>query len=151
MRVRRQGIARARRSGAAVVELAAVAPLFIMLILGQLESSRLGMVAQVMETAAREACRVAVLPGSAQSDVQARLDAITANSGISLGTITAVDTDPGTNGAYIMTSSWATSSGGSPITVTLRVPFSQVSWLPTPYFLNTAVITASATLSSERP
>lgn len=150
MRVRRP-TARTRRSGAAIVEMALVTPLFITLILAQIESSRLGMVAQLLSTGAREACRVAVVNGNALSDVQSRLDSILANSGINNLTLTPVDSDPGTNGAYILNSNWATSSGGAPITVILRVPYSQVSWLPVPYYLSSAVVSAAATMSSERP
>ena len=52
---------------------------------------------------------------------------------------------------YIMGTDWATASGGTAITVTLRVSYSSVSWLPTPYYLSSANIAASATMSSERP
>src|SRR4051812_31810099 len=42
-----------RRVGAVVVEMAVVLPIFIGLVMGQIESSRLGMVAQLLTTAAR--------------------------------------------------------------------------------------------------
>jgi Flp pilus assembly protein TadG len=122
--------------------MALVAPVFLTLVLGIIESSRLGMVSQLLTTAAREGCRVAVLVGSAQSDVQNRVSAVLNGSGISVGTVT--PTCPaGTT--------WDSSPAGTPITVSLSVPYSQVSWLPVPFFLKGATISVSATMSSERP
>jgi Flp pilus assembly protein TadG len=119
--------------------MALVAPVFVALLMGQLESSRLGMVAQLLSNAAREGCRVAVVPGSAQTDVQARITAVLSGSGITVGTVTPTP------------SNWQTATSGTPITVSLSVPYSQVSWLGTPFFLNGATVSASATLSSENP
>jgi Flp pilus assembly protein TadG len=124
------------------VELAFIAPVFLSLVLGIIESSRLGMVTQLLTTAAREGCRVSVLSGMTQSDVQTRVEAVLNGSGISVGTVTPTCPSP-----Y----SWDSSPGGTPITVTLSVPYSNVSWLPTPFFLNGATISCSATMSSERP
>lgn len=133
MRLRRAG---RRCRGTSAVEMALIAPLLIALIMGQLESSRLGMVAQLLTTAAREGCRVAVIEGNTQSKVQTRVEAVLAGSGISVGTVTP-------------TSGWATANTGEPITITFSVPYSQVSWLPTPYYLKTATVTASATMNRE--
>ena len=94
---------------------------------------------------------MAVLQNSATSDVQNRLNATLTSFGIAPGTLSAVDTDPGTNGAWIIPSNWNTASGGTAVTVILRLPFTQVSWLPSPFYLKNAVVTGSATLSNERP
>jgi hypothetical protein len=122
--------------------MAVVAPLLVTLIMGQLESARLGMVSQLLTTAAREGCRVAVLAGSTQTDVQNRVTAVLSGSGIPVGTVTPTCPDPYT---------WSSAPMGTPITVSLSVPYSQVSWLGTPFFLNNAVVSASATMSSENP
>jgi Flp pilus assembly protein TadG len=125
------------------VEMAFIAPVFLMLIMGTIESSRLGMVAQLLTTAAREGCRVAVVEGMTQTDVQNRVNAVLSGSGISVGTVT-----PTCTGLY----SWDSSNQpGAAITVSLSVPYSQVSWLPTSFFFQGAVISSSATMSSERP
>jgi len=79
---------RLKRRGAAAVEMAFIAPAFLTLVLGIIESSRLGMVAQLLTTAAREGCRVAVLNGMTQTDVQNRINAVLSGSGISVGTVT---------------------------------------------------------------
>jgi Flp pilus assembly protein TadG len=128
-----------------------VAPVLFIFVLGIIELSRLGMVTQALTNAARDGCRVAVLPNNVTSDVQSRLTASLTPFGVSPGSVSAVDTDPGTQGAWITPSNWATAPGGTAVTLTVRLPFSQVSWLPSPFFLSSAVVTGSATLSSERP
>ena len=133
---------RRNRRGAAAVELAMVAPVLIALVMGQIETSRLGMVSQLLTTAAREGCRVAVVDGSTQADVQNRVTAVLTGSGIAVGTVTPTCPSP-----YV----WNTAPMGTPITVSLSVPYSQVSWLGTPMFLTNAVVSTSATLSSENP
>ncbi len=132
----------AKRSGASAVEMAIVAPVFITLVLGQIEFARLGMVCQLMTTAAREGCRVAVVSGNTQTDVQDRVNAFLTVSGISVGTVTF--TCPST-------SSLQNAPRGTPIAISLSVPYRSVSWLGTPYFLNGATVSASATMSSENP
>jgi Flp pilus assembly protein TadG len=129
----------ARPRGASAVEMAIVAPVFVMLLLGQIESSRLGMVSQLLTTASREGCRVAVIYGSTQTDVQTRINSVLSGSGISVGTVTPSP------------STWQNAAKGTAVTVSLSVPYSQVSWLGTPFFLKNVTISASATLSSENP
>jgi Flp pilus assembly protein TadG len=139
MRARRQ---RRSRWGGAVVEMAVVAPLFVLFILGQIESARLGMVAQLLTTAARDGCRIAVIDGKTNADVTNQIAADLNLAGITGVTTVQTPTD--------CTTVRATDTPNT-ITVTLSVPYSRVGWLPTPYFLNSATITASATMSSERP
>ena len=133
MRLRR---ADRRCRGTSAVEMALVAPLLIAIIMGQLESSRLGMVAQLLTTAAREGCRVAVIEGSTPDNVQKRVDAVLKGSGFNVGTVSPT---PG----------WQDAATGTPITISFSVPYSQVSWLPTPYYLKTATIAVSATMNRE--
>jgi Flp pilus assembly protein TadG len=122
--------------------MAIIAPVFVALVLGQIEASRLGMVAQLITTACREGCRVAVLPGSQQSDVQNRVESVLSGSGIPVPTIT-----PSCPSPY----AWQSAPGGTPITVNMTVAYSQVSWLGAPFFLSGANISGSATMSSENP
>jgi Flp pilus assembly protein TadG len=119
--------------------MAMILPLFIALVLGQIESMRLGMVLQLMNVAAREGCRVAVVNGRTQADVQARVNAVLQGSGITAGTVTPTPAN------------WATCAGGTAVTVSLSIPYSTVSWLPTPQYFQDANLSASATFSSERP
>jgi hypothetical protein len=102
------------------------------------ETARLGRVAQLLTTAAREGCRVAVINGKAQTDVQSRVNAVLSGSGISVGTVTPSP------------SNWTTVAGGTAVTVSLSVPYKNVSWLK-PVFLKNANVSVSATMSSENP
>jgi Flp pilus assembly protein TadG len=138
MRVQRSA---RRRRGAAAVEMALVSPMIVALFIGQFEAARLGMATQLLTTAAREGCRVAVLPGYTQTDVQTHINDVLSGSGISVGTITPTCS----SSSY----TWSTAPQGTSITVTLSVPFSQVSWLGNPFQIGT--ITTSATMSSENP
>jgi Flp pilus assembly protein TadG len=131
-----------RRSGAATVELALVLPLFFMVVFSLIDVSRLGMVAQLLAGAAREGGRVAVVPGSTQPDVQARVNAFLSGSGVPTVTSSNLTITPST---------WTTASSGTAITVSISVPFSHVSWFGTPYIFGSTTLNASATFSSENP
>ena len=96
--------------------MAFIAPVFLTLVLGIIESSRLGMVSQLLTTAAREGCRVAVINGMTQADVQNRVNAVLNGSGISVGTVT--PTCPARTPGIRPPS-------GTPITVSLSVPYSK--------------------------
>src|SRR4051794_38088037 len=102
------------RRGTAAVELAVSASLLFMFVLGIIEFSRLGMVSQLLTNATREASRVAAIQNSKASDVQARMNAALAGTGIAVSTLTAVGSDPGTSGAFITPSDWATAPGDTP-------------------------------------
>lgn len=139
------------RRGVSAPELAISASILVFFVFGIIEFSRLGMAAQLLTNAAREGCRVAVIQNTATSDIQGRVNTMLTSTGIPPGTITAVDSDPGTNGSWIIPSNWSTAPGNTPVTLVLRVPFTQVSWLPAPFFLSTAKVVGTATLNSERP
>jgi Flp pilus assembly protein TadG len=134
--------AKRKRRGGAIVEMAAVMPIFLVLILGQIESSRLGMVSQLLATAAREGSRVAVINGNTNADVQNSVNAYLSTANITGATMTQTPTDCTTVHA---------SDSPNTITVTVTVSYGNVSWLPAPYFLKNASLSASATMSSERP
>ena len=133
---------RMTRRGSSVVELALVAPVLLTLLLGMIEAARVGMVCQLITTAAREGCRVAVLDGMGQTDVQNRINAVLSGSGISVGTVSPTCPSPYT---------WTAAPSGTAITVSLSVSYNQVSWLKFSWFFKNATISSSATMSSERP
>jgi Flp pilus assembly protein TadG len=105
------------RRGAAAVEFAVVAPLLFLLILGIIEIGRMMMVQQVVTNAAREGCRKAVLAGATEDQVYAVIDNYLTGSGIS-GHTRAVS--PSLTGATM----------GEAVTVTVRVSYDNVTWLP---------------------
>jgi hypothetical protein len=115
---------------------------FLTMVVGIIEASRVGMVCQMLTTAAREGCRVAVLNGMTQTDVQDRVTAVLSGSGIPVGTVTPTCPSPNT---------WTTAPGGTAISVNLSVAYSQVSWMKFSWFFKNATLSGSATMSSEHP
>src|SRR5262245_34144093 len=104
------------RRGAAAVEFAFIAPLLLLLILGIIEVGRMMMVQQIVTNAAREGCRKAVLAGATESQVQTTIDNYLTGSGISGQTITV--------------STLSSAQPGDSVTVTVSVPYDNVTWLP---------------------
>jgi Flp pilus assembly protein TadG len=127
-----------RRRGAALVEFAVVAPLLFMLILGLIEFGRMMMVQQILTNGAREGARNAVLPAATQTTAQGVIDTYMQNNGIT-GYTTSM-TDP------------AVAQPGDPITVTVSVPYSNVSWLPVPtvQWLGGKTLTAGVVMRKEQ-
>jgi hypothetical protein len=119
--------------------LALVLPLFISLILGTIEATRLGMVSQLLHVAARDGCRTAVQEGQSLEAVKARIGAVLAGSGI---TPTVEVSSPAGD--------WKTARSPSPISVRLSVPFDEVSWLGDPFAFGGTSVVASATMCSEK-
>jgi Flp pilus assembly protein TadG len=111
---------RRTRRGAAAVEFALVLPVCFLLLIGMIEFGRMLMVQQILTNASREGARKAVLDGSTASDVNSTVISYLGGASITITTsnITINPTNP------------ATANGGDPITVTISVPFSTVSWLP---------------------
>jgi Flp pilus assembly protein TadG len=97
------------------------------------------MVQQVITNASREGARVGVLDGSTYSDVQTAVNNYLTASKISTSasTITVTPNPP---------SGQAT---GSPVTVTVSIPFNKVSWLPSPLYLGSTTLSATAVMRRE--
>jgi Flp pilus assembly protein TadG len=128
---------RKNRGGATVVEFAIVAPILVLLVFGMIEFGRMVMVQQVLTNAAREGARVGVLDSSTVTDVQTTVNTYLTGGGVSGATVT-VTPNPLSSAGY-----------GAPVTVTVSVPFSQVSWLPSPMFLKTTSLSASTVMRRE--
>jgi Flp pilus assembly protein TadG len=133
------GLFRKQRRGAAAVEFAVVAPVFFLLVFGMIEYGRMVMVQQIIVNAAREGCRSAVLDGSTTSGVKSTTITAMASGNITITTSNVtVSPDPPSNAEF-----------GDPVTVTVTVPFNQVSWLPSPMYLGGKSMTASTTMRRE--
>lgn len=118
-----------------MVEFAVVAPVFVAMVLGMIEFGRALMVQQMLTNASREGARVAVLEGSSASEVDSAVaERLTTIDGATV----VCDPDP------------AAAGYGESITVTVTVPFSGVSWLPSPIFLGGEDLTASTVMRVER-
>jgi len=64
------------RGGAAVVELAIVLPVFVVILLGTIETCRMIFLQQSLEIAAYEALRVAIVPETDFADIEAAANAL---------------------------------------------------------------------------
>lgn len=138
-----------RRRGSTMAETALVLPLFFMLIFGLIEVGRMGMIAQLLSSAANAGCRVAVIGGHSKADATAAIRSVLAAGGVSSGDCTiSMYVDGDAASTDITTAHLADSDY---VTVTIAVPFSKVSWLPTPIYLGSTSLGSSATLTSERP
>jgi len=134
-------LCRRQRRGAAVVEFAVVVPVFVIVILGMIEVGRAVMVQQILTNASREGARRAVLDGMSETDVQqAVVDYMSrANISIDATNVTVVSNPP-------VSPDYANS-----MTVTVTVPFSQVSWLPSPIYFkgSSGTLVATSTMRQE--
>jgi Flp pilus assembly protein TadG len=133
-------LCRKNRRGAAVVEFAIVAPVFFILVFGMIEYGRLVMVQQILTNASREGARFAV--------VQSTNDTTAVQ-----GVVTDYLTSASIGGSPTVTVDWPASGGSSssePVTVTVSIPFGQVSWLPSPMFVSSTMpLTAASVMRRE--
>jgi Flp pilus assembly protein TadG len=125
------------RRGASVVEFAIVAPIFFMVVLGIIEFGRMAMVQQVITNAAREGARVGILDGATLKTVDDKVRQYLTASAIKGGKVNVVP-DPPSSAGY-----------DEPVTVTVSIPFDDVSWLPAPFFIKNKVLNAEAVMRRE--
>lgn len=128
---------RSSRRGAAVVEFAVVAPVFITLVFGMIEYGRMVMVQQVLTNATREGARRAVLDGATTNEVKTAVEDYLESSTITGATVTVSPNPP------------SSAESGDPVTVTVTIGFNQVSWLPSPFFLGGKTMTAKSVMRRE--
>ena len=132
-----------RRLGAAVVEFAMVAPIFILLVFGMIEFGRAVMVQQVLVNASREGARQAVLDGSTEQEIQDRVGLYLNSTNIQNETIVYT-----VNGTQV--SDPTTSAGfGDAVGVEIRVNFNDVSWMPVPHYIGGTVLRATSVMRRE--
>lgn len=125
------------RVGAAVVEFAIVAPLLFLLTLGMMEVSRMVMVKQLLVNASREGARLAVLPGTSTDEVKSLV-----SQDLTASSVNGVE-------VQLQPADLSTAVVGTPITVTVNVAATSVSWLSKPLFSFNKTLTASTTMRKE--
>lgn len=116
-----------------------VAPVFFLLVFGIFEFGRMVMVQQIVTNAAREGARRGILEQSTATEVRDNVTAYLASTTVSGATVT-LSPDPLTEVGF-----------GDPVTVTVSVPFADVSWLPGSWFLGKTNLIAVSTMNGERP
>jgi hypothetical protein len=91
-------------------------------------------VQRILTNASREGARQGVRDGSTTFSVADTVENFLKGAEVSSATVT-VTPDPPNSASY-----------GAPVTVSVSVPFSEVSWLPSPMFLRGTTLTASTTM-----
>jgi Flp pilus assembly protein TadG len=128
-----------RRRGAAVVEMAVIAPVFFIIVIALVEFGRMLMVHQVVTNASREGARLAVLESATPQQVQDLVDSYMSNASVSGSTMT------------MNPSSLDNLALGQPITVTVSIPYASVTWFPSSWFgLDSVQIESSTVMRAER-
>ena len=126
-----------RRSGVAAVEFAIVAPVFFVLVFGMIEFGRMVMVQQILTNASREGARRAVLDAATTDNVTTVVNDYLTSAAINGATVS-VTPGPPSSAAF-----------GDPVTVNVSVPFSSVSWMPSPWFLSSTTLSATTVMRRE--
>lgn len=124
-----------REQAAAVVEFAVILPLLLTILFGIIEYGYVFMVRQTVQHAAREGCRLAILQTSVApySNVTARIDEIMA-----------------TTNAATVTKTMTHATAGNPVeTVTVSVPYSEVSLLGNYFGISDFPITGTCSMRKE--
>ena len=130
---------RLKRHGAAVVEFAIVAPIFFLLVFGMIEYGRMVMVQQVITNASREGARRAVLEGATTSEVVSAVNQMLDSAAVDSKSVeVTVSPDPPEDAGF-----------GAPVSVTVQVPFREVSWLPSPMYLGSTTLEARTVMRRE--
>jgi|SRR5438132_4030692 len=120
-----------RRRGASAVELAFVAPIFFLLILGMIELGRGLMVRHMLTNAARRGCRLGILEGKSNADVTAAVRNALTPIGISSDTISIL-----VNGG---SSDVKDANADDEVTVIVSVPVTTVTWVPGGQYLGSTL------------
>ncbi len=123
--------------GAATLELAVTAPILLAIFLGIIEFGRAIMVQHTLEEAARAACRVAILASATTDKIESIASTTLSAAGIKDYTIT------------IEPAVLSQACRWSPVTVTISTPYSSVSWLPLPRFLDGVRLQGQCTMPRE--
>ena len=132
-----RGSRREVRIGAAAVEFAVVAPLFILLVFGLIEFGRMVMVQQIITNASREGARLTALEGTTAASVVSEIGDFLTDSAVNSATVN------------VSPSSLDGAAYGDPVSVTVDVGFDQVTWLPTPMFLSGTNLSATTVMRRE--
>jgi Flp pilus assembly protein TadG len=112
------------------------------LIIGIIEFGRVVMVQQILTNASREGARRAILEGATASDVQTLVGDYLTNASISGGQVS------------VSPSSLESLGFGNPVTVSVSVPYAQVTWVPASGVfesLHGATLSARTVMRAERP
>ncbi len=122
-----------------MVEMALVLPLFILIIVGIIEFGRAFMVQQMVTNASREGARHASLPNTTENEVVALVRDSLATGRINRDVVQVTVTPTNLQNA----------TTGTQVSVEVRLPYSDVAWMPTPWFLGQTTLNSVTVMRHE--
>jgi Flp pilus assembly protein TadG len=137
------------RQGAAAVEFAIVAPLFFLMVFGMIEFGRAIMVQQVLTNATREGARYAVVDGSTSALAAETVTTYLRSAGIASGETIVVGEASATNPPVITAKEPNLIGFNGLVGVKASVDYSDVTWLPAPWFLAGRTLSATTVMRRE--
>jgi hypothetical protein len=125
---------RGPRSGAAVVEMALILPIFFMVVLGIVEFGRAMMVGQLLPNAARHGARTAIVEGSTNVEVETTIEDFLAESlGVSPAEVAITITIIPAPGNDDPANDLSASGSKDLCKVLVEIPYNDVSYIPASY------------------
>ena len=131
---------RCARRGAAVLEMAVIAPVLFALIFGIIEFGRVLMVAQMATNGSREGARYAAQSGYTTAEVESYTRQFLQSAGVSAGGVKSVTIQyfvppehplyMSENGGWVTTSNLSAVTAGTPVKLTVDIDYDKVTWLP---------------------
>ena len=125
--------------GSALVEFAIILPVIVLLVFGAIEAGWALYIQSAISDAARQGARVAVTENVGTGTITTTVDNMIQADKIPDSQLV-VDVNP---------SGVSLQPRGTPITVTVSIPYSSASILPTPMFLGGITLQAQVTMSKE--
>jgi Flp pilus assembly protein TadG len=125
------------RRGAALIEFAFVAPIFFVMVLGIFEFGRAMMVQTLLTSASQQGARAGALNGAQLADVTSTVNTYLTGGGVNGASTTCSPSPP------------SDAAPGTDITVTVSIPYANVSWIPVPKYLKTATLSSTAIVQRE--
>jgi Flp pilus assembly protein TadG len=126
-----------RPIGTATVEFALTIPILVLLTLGMVEISQAVLTKQLLVNAARDGARSATLEGASSQQITTSVQEFLSGASISNASVS------------ISPLPLTLAQGGDPVSVTVSVPFSSISWLPSPMFMGGIDLSATVVMRRE--
>jgi Flp pilus assembly protein TadG len=108
-----------------------VGPLFFVLVLGVVEFGRAFMVIELLNEAAREGCRAAIVEGTSSAQIKLAVTSFLTSASVD-GTVASVTV----NGTSIDSVETKTMPAYTEMTVMVTVPVSSITWVPNGFIPN---------------
>jgi len=119
------------------VEFALTVPFLVLFTFGLIEIGQAVLAKQLLVNAARDGARSATLEGANEELIKASVKEFLDGASIKNGTV------------VISPQPLTVAQGGDPVTVTVSVPFSGISWLPAPMFMGKTDLSATVVMRRE--